>query len=220
MKRYLLIILQTLCVGVCIPLRAQSTTYYCNNKYCIELPNKLELQSSELNSIRNVNTDSNKPRINISTLSRNIIFQQKGLNADIESAYKKYCRVIIQYFKQNRNAPVFGVGDKIVIDKDILYDIYEAANENCLSTGTPLLKLMSKEAISINGFPVIYYSYKRKGVLKENGKRCPPVIVNVYTIYNKYEYVILTFSYREAERENWKGIYKNIIKTFSFTRKY
>ena len=48
----------------------------------------------------------------------------------------------------------------------------------------------------------------------------PPVIVNVYQIYNRYESVILTFSYREAERDMWKSIHNNIMKTFNFIKKY
>ena len=51
---------------------------------------------------------------------------------------------------------------------------------------------------------------------KKNGKRQPPVIVNVYTIFNKYEFVKLTFSYRESEREVWKDIHNSIIKSFTF----
>lgn len=57
----------------------------------------------------------------------NFCDQQKGLNADLKSAYNKYCRVIIEYFK-----------------------------ENCRIYGTPLMKILSTEAIVINGFPVLY----------------------------------------------------------------
>lgn len=63
---------------------------------------------------------------------------------------------------------------------------------------------------------MLYYLYKRKGW---EGKQ-PTVIVNVFRIFNRYENVTLTFSYREAEREMWKSIHDNIIKTFSFTQKY
>ena len=82
------------------------------------------------------------------------------------------------------------------------------------------MKIISTESLVINGFPVLYYSYRRMGWLKDDGKRQPPVIVNVYTIFNKYEFVKLTFSYREAERESWKDIHNSIVKSFTFMHKY
>ena len=205
---------------VCLAVEAQSTIYSCNGKYRIELPNKLELQSSELNSLKNATTQNKKPQINVSTQSGHITFQQKGLNSDIQSAYNKYCRVIIEYFKEDRSDPTYGRGDLIIVDRDALYAVNEAAKENCRISGTPLMKIISTESMAINGFPVLYYSYRRMGWLKDDGKRQPPVIVNVYTIFNKYEFVKLTFSYRETERESWKDIHNNIVKSFTFMHKY
>lgn len=220
MRKIPFITLLILCFVISIMAQAQSTIYSCNGKYRIELPNKLELQLSELNSVRNIAAQNKKSQISISTQSGHITFQQKGLNADVKSAYNKYCRVIIEYFKEDRNDPTFGRGDQIVVDRDVLYTVNEAAKENCRISGTPLMKIISIESMMINGFPVLYYSYRRMGWLKDDGKRQPPVIVNVYTIFNKYEFVKLTFSYREAERESWKDIHNNIVKSFSFIRKY
>jgi len=209
-----------LCFGISIMAQTQSTIYSCNGKYRIELPNILELQSSELNSVSNTVAQNKKPQKNISTQSGHITFQQKGLNADVKSAYSKYCRVIIEYFKEDRSASTYGIGNPVIIDRDILYAINDAAKENCRVSGTPLMKIISTESMVINGFPVLYYSYRRMGWLKDDGKRQPPVIVNVYTIFNKYEFVKLTFSYRESEREMWKSIHNNITKSFLFIRTY
>lgn len=206
----------TLCALFTFNMQGQTTVYSCNGKYCIELPDILELQVSELNNIQCVNIPGKKPQTKIETQSGHIIFQQKGLNDDVQSAYNNYCRVIVEYFKEDRNDPTFATGDNIVIDKDVLYAVNETARQNCEISGTPLIKLISVEGITINGFPVLYYSYKRKGW---EGKK-PPVIVNVFRIFNRYESITLTFSYRESERETWKGIHSNIIKTFKFTRKY
>ncbi len=201
-------------------IHPQSTIYSCNGKYRIELPNKLELQASELNSVRSITGPNKRPQINVSTQSGHITFQQKGLNADVKSAYNKYCRVIIEYFKEDRNNLTYGRGDHVIVDRDILYAVNEAAKENCRISGTPLMKIISTESMRINGFPVLYYSYRRMGWLKDDGMRQPPVIVNVYTIFNKYEFVKLTFSYRETERETWKSIHDNIVKSFTFINKY
>ena len=220
MRKIPFITLLNLCFLISLMAQAQSTIYSCNGKYRIELPNKLELQSSELNSIRNITAQNKKSQINVSAQSGHITFQQKGLNADLKSAYNKYCRVIIEYFKEDRSNPTYGRGDPFVVDRDVLSAVNEAAKENCRISGTPLLKILSTEAIVINGFPVLYYSYRRMGWLKDDGKRQSPVIVNVYTIFNKYEFVKLTFSYREAERENWKDIHNNIMKSFTFMHKY
>lgn len=201
---------------VCTLSAYGQTVYSCNGLYKIELPAKLELQDSELNSVKRVNLQGKKPQVNISTQSGHITFQQKGLNDDVKSAYSKYCRVIVEYFKEDRSDPTFGRGDQIVVDKHVLYFVNQAAEQSCKTSGTPLIKLMSVESMTINGFPVLYYSYKRKGW---EGKQ-PPVIVNVFRVFNRYESVILTFSYRETERELWKDIHNNILKTFSFVRRY
>lgn len=211
-KRLLLLLILSLSIWV----SDAQTIYSCNGKYRIELPSKLELQHSELNSIRKTTSKNNKNHIIISSQAGNIIFQQTGLNDDIQSAYSKYCRIIIEYFKENINEPTFGRGDQIEIDKDVLYAVTEKSKESCSRSGTPFVKLISIQPISINGFPVLYYSYKRKGW---EGTQ-PPVIVNVFRIFNRYESVTLTFSYRESEREIWKSIHENIIKTFSFLNNY
>ena len=195
--------------------RAQ-TIYTYNGKYRIELPDKLELQDSELNTIRRLTVQGNKAQVNVSTSSGHITFQQKGLNADVKDAYNKYCRVIVEYFQEDINEPTFGRGDQIVVDKDLLYMVHESVEENCNRSGTPLIKILSVQPLTISGFPVLYYSYRRKGW---EGKQ-PPVIVNVFRIFNRYESVTLTFSYRQAERETWKSIHDNITKSFRFTKKY
>lgn len=213
-KEKILLLLIAICslVGV----KAQTTIYSCNGLYRIELPAKMELQSSELNSVKKISKQGKKPQVNITTQSGHITFQQRGLNDDVKEAYNKYCRVIVEYFKEDRNDPTFGRGDQILIDREILYAVTEASKESCARSGTPFIKLISVQPLTINGFPVLYYSYKRKGW---EGKQ-PPVIVNVFHIFNRDEGVTLTFSYREAERETWKSIHNNIIKTFSFTKKY
>lgn len=189
----------------------QTMQYSFNGKYSISIPSKLELQYSELNNLTN-----SKQKVSISTPSNKIIFQQKGLNDEEKSAFNKYCRVIVEYFKEERTSPTYGRGDKIVIDREILYAVTEYSKESCAYAGTPFIQLISIEPLSINGFPVLYYSYKRKGW---EGKQ-PPVIVNVFRIFNRYESVTVTFSYREAERELWKSIHNNITKSFCFIKKY
>ena len=210
--RFLAVVLMALS---CLSNEAQ-TIYSYNGKCRIELPDKLELQDSELNTVRRLTTQGNKAQVNVSTSSGHITFQQKGLNADVKDAYNKYCRVIVEYFQEDRNDPTFGRGDQIVVDKDLLYMVHESVEENCNRSGTPLIKILSVQPLSINGFPVLYYSYRRKGW---EGKQ-PPVIVNVFRIFNRYESATVTFSYREAERETWKSIHDNITKSYRFTKKY
>ena len=176
----------------------------------------MELQSSELNRVKRINIQGKSPQVKISTPSNRIVFQQKGLNADIKSAYSKYCRVIVEYYKESRNESVYGRGEQVVIDKNLLYLVNENVKLACKINETPLMKLLTVQPLTINGFPVLYYSYRRQGW---EGKQ-PPVIVNVFQIYNRYESVTLTFSYREAERETWKDIHNYIIKTFDFLHHY
>ena len=176
------------------------------------MPSKLELQDSELNTISN----GNKQQINIKSLANKIVFQQKGLNSEQKAAFSKYCRVIIEYYKEDRNEPAYGRGDQIIVDRDLLYAVHGSVKEACTINKTPLLKFLNIQPLTINGSPVLFYSYRRQGW---EGKQ-PPVIVNVYQIFNRYESVTLTFSYREAERETWKSIHDNIVKSFTFMHKY
>ncbi len=190
----------------------QTIIYSCNGKYKIELPSKVELQESELNNVKRSGTAGS---ITISANSGKIVFQQRGLNSDQKAAYQKYCRIIIEYYKEDRNNSLYGCGDQIVVDRDLLYVVHSSVKEACRINNTPLLKFLTIQPLDINGFPVLFYSYRRKGW---EGK--PAVVVNVYQIFNRYESVTLTFSYREAEREKWKDIHSNIVKTFKFIRKY
>ncbi len=210
MKKYIycLIVYALLLANTAI---GQTMQYSYNGKYTIRIPSKLELQDSELNNLTNRNQ-----QVSISSHSNKIVFQQKGLNAEQKAAYSKYCRVIIEYYKEDRNEPVYGRGDQIVVDRDILYLVHNSVEEACNINHTPLIKLLTIQPLDINGFPVLFYSYKRKGW---EGKQ-PPVIVNVYQIFNRYESVTLTFSYREAERNLLKDIHNNITKSFSFMKKY
>ena len=214
MKKYIycLIVYALLLANTAI---GQTMQYSYNGKYTIRIPSKLELQDSELNNLTNRNQ-----QVSISSHSNKIVFQQKGLNAEQKAAYSKYCRVIIEYYKEDRNEPVYGRGDQIVVDRDILYLVHNSVEEACNINHTPLIKLLTIQPLNINGFPVLYYSYRRMGWLKDDGKRQPPVIVNVYQIFNRYESVTLTFSYRESERNLWKDIHSNITKSFSFIKKY
>lgn len=198
----------------CLVNEAQ-TIYTYNGVYRIELPDKLELQDSELNNVKQIGTKGQKTQININTQSGKIVFQQKGLNDDVKAAYSKYCRVMIEYYKEDSREPVYGRGDQIVVDRVILYSVTESVKEACRRNKTPFIKLMTIQPLTINGFPVLYYSYKRKG-----WENTPPVIVNSYGIFNRYESAVVTFSYREAERENWKSIHDNIMNTFDFTKRY
>ena len=208
-------ILMLFIVVCCFWVSNAQTQYSCNNLYTIKLPSNLELQSSELNTVKRI-TQGKSSQIKINTLADGIIFQQKGLNADEKSAYSKYCRVIIEYFKEDRNEPVYGRGDQIYVDKEIFDFVHETVTERCNASKTPLMKVFTIQPLTINGFPVLYYSYRRKGCEGKN----PPVLVTVYLIYNRYESVKLTFSYREAEREIWNGVHEYIMKSFSFTKKY
>lgn len=194
---------------------AQTTLYQCNNKYKIELSNTLELQSSELNTTSQRKLQGNKTQTNIVSPTNHIVFQQKGLNNNVKTAYNKYCRVLIDYYTEDKREPVYGRGEQVIVDKDIIEYVHKSVNTACTRNRTPLIKLNTIQPISINGFPVLYYSYKRKG-----WENSPPVIVNTFQIFNRYESVVLTFSYRESERELWKSIHTNILRTFTFIKKY
>ena len=214
--RFIIIFLFCVLTLQFLHLHAQSPSYDFNNVCQIELPNKLELQASELNTIKSTSTQQGKKIFKVSSPADRIVFQQTGLNNGVKSAFDLYCRVIIEHQKTSKYNPFYKYGENVVVDKDILLTVNELAEENCRMSGTPFIRLINVQPLKIKGFPVLYYSYKRKGW---EGKK-PPVIVNVYQIFNNLECVIVTFSYREAEKERWKDIHNNIIKTFNFNHRY
>lgn len=187
--------------------------YNYNGYYRITLPNTIELQESELISVTTDSVEGNW--LLIKSNSNRIVFQQKGLNSDSKSAYNKYCRVIIEYFEEDCDNPVFSYGEQIYVTNDLIQILHQNSKTACDMNKTPLIKFSSPQAITINGYPVLYYSYKRRGYANR-----PPVIVNTYIIHNKYESVTITISYRESERNSWKDIHNYIQETFTFNKAY
>lgn len=61
-------------------LNAQNTLYSYNGVFRVALPPKLELQNSELNTIRK-NSVHGEVWVNVTSEAGHITFQQKGLNA-------------------------------------------------------------------------------------------------------------------------------------------
>lgn len=215
MKKIVLILLAAvLMVGMhsC----SQTTVYSYNGLYQIEIPDILELQDSELNELSMTQQLGMKTMVTIMASTEKIVFQQKGLNANDKEAYKQYCRLILNYYKESQDEPTLSKGDFLAVDNDLLLSIYENAKEGCRLSGCPFIKMITVQPLTINGFPVLYYSYKRQGW---QGKQ-PPVIVNTYCIFNRFESVDITFSYREAEQEKWRDIHNYIIQTFTFSKMY
>ena len=212
MKKLFAILLFTLS---CMVNEAQ-TKYIINGKCQIVISDKLEMQDSELNDVEYLKSQGGVPQSIVKSKTNRIVFQQYGLNANMKTAFDKYCRLMVSYYKEDVNYPVYRHGERVTITNDLIKSFYSSALIACDKNKTPLIKFNSPQALTINGFPAIYYSYKRKGY---NGMQ-PPVIVNMYVIYNRYESAIVTFSYRETERELWKDINNCIVSTFSFTKVY
>lgn len=181
--------------------------------YNIALPKTLELQNSELYGIEKEEMQDSTICVRTLSPSNHLVFQQRGLNTNDEFANNQYCRVIINYYKEDK--PVYHQGDQILIGAGMLCHITEMVQDSCRRNNTPFLELLDFQSLTINGFPVLFYSYRREG-----WKGKPPVIVNIYQIFNGYESADLTFSYREAERDNWQNIHNYIIKTFKFSSIY
>lgn len=116
-------------------------------------------------------------------------------------------QVIDHYTCKEEHVPCSG--DKLELDEEYFTNGVIAIQQDCESTQTPLMNIISNDTMTIANSPATKIIYRRQG---NNG--ASPVIVAIYTIFNYNEYVRLTMSFREAEQDIWV---KDLVKArYSF----
>lgn len=187
----------------CFLIQAQ-TTYKLGNIGYITIPNEMELQKGEYKEL--AKEYANKQHIEIDFDNR-IVFQQKGLNEFKQSSFNSnnYTRIIIetQYgsFRNDNNITAQEQKELNIILKSQLSEGLSKIS------GMKLLEWYGISKSNIGGKSAIKFSYKRQ--LNTN----PPVYVVSYIIPKGNKQHLITFSYRENQKDKWQPIYNQILNS-------
>lgn len=140
-----------------------------------------------------------------------VIFQQKGLSRQEESARSQYCRIMIQLIQGNR-------GDFMTTTETEVFD-YEwksAFDEMVKENIGPSAKLIGNYSYrwkNINGANCIQIDYRRTG---SNFDSSIPVVVRMALFQNDDKMVRMVLSYREKEQELWKEDFEIVLNSFKW----
>lgn len=187
------------------------STFQYQDKYSITVPPTMELRRENDTYTQLLNDiQGNIIGFQVTSTSNNrVIFQQAGLSTNKHEYKTKYCRILIDYYTcEEEHVPCSG--DKLELNEEYFTNGVIAIQQNCESTKTPLMTIISNDTMTIANSPATKITYRRQGY---NG--ASPVIVAIYTIFNYNEYVRLTMSFREAEQNMW---IKDLVKAKSSFR--
>ena len=181
------------------------TTFSGKNAFVISIPPSLELQKEN-----DPYTQSLKA-INYTTNDNLIIFQQRGLSQREEEAYKKYCRIMIQYLTGAR-------GDfmKSTETDPLTYEwreIFDEIVDSAIGTAARLMGNYTYKWVLVNGAYCIQIDYRRTGA---NYDTNIPVICRIAIFQNDNKMVKIIFAYRENEADLWRDDLNRVLNSFKW----
>lgn len=191
------------------------STYQYQDKYFITIPPTMELRR-ENDTYTQLLDDIQGNIIGFqvtSTSNNRVIFQQAGLSTNKHEYKTKYCRILIDYYTCEDEHPCSG--DKLELNEEYFTNGVIAIQQDCESTKTPLMTIISNDTMTIADSPATKIIYRRQGY---NG--ATPVIVAIYTIFNYNEYVRITMSFREAEQDIWMQDLIKARKSFKWMQQH
>lgn len=172
-----------------------------NGAFSISVPSSVEL--------RNDYDEYTKllKGIGIAYNSDAVVFQQKGLSAKSPSAYKQYCRIMIQHIVGNKGDFLpYNKTERIDNEtKEFFRGIVDAELGGFKTLEEPTYKW-----IDINGTKAVEIKYRRSGT-DNNTTAC-----TLYLLFNDDEAVKMIVSYREKDKALWLPDFDNIVKTFKW----
>lgn len=180
-------------------------TYQYKDKYSISVPSTMELRRENDTYTQLLNDiQGNIIGFQVTSTSNNrVTFQQADLSTNKHKYKTKYCRILIDYYTcEDEYIPCSG--DKLELNEEYFTNGVIAIQQDCESTKTPLMTIISNDTMTIANSPATKIIYRRQGY---NG--ASPVIVAIYTIFNYDEYVRFTIAFREAEQDIWM---KDLVK--------
>ncbi len=179
------------------------TQYTMESVFSILIPSTVELKKPE-----DAYTKEQR-RLNICHDEDAIVFQQKGLSYFERTALKKYCRILINYFKGD-----YGEFLKATEVGMIDEDTRNVLDQLVASNTRPAARLMGEYSYkwtTVNGAKCLQIDYKRTG---GNFDVTIPVICRIAIFQNDSEMVIMTLAYREKEADLWKTDLEKVFKSF------
>ena len=128
-----------------------------------------------------------------------------------DSIHNSYARIFIQYTKAN-NGDFLDNLDDIDITKDDFKTFCKLLLKTTLGSGK-LIKIRRRNAFLTNKTNMaIDICYQRVGVTETEG----PVTVHNYYLQHTDEAVLITVSYNDKNKEQYKDLF-NIVQTFDWT---
>lgn len=178
------------------------TKYYiANQAFSISVPPIVELRHEYDNYVKKLQ------ELGLSCNTEDIVFQQKDLANNSPEALSHYCRIMIQYSKENENDFPLS-SETFPLDSETraeLRNIVEIELGIYQPIGEPLYKW-----VDINGTKAIEITYHR------TGSKNYTTVCKMYLLFNADEMVKMIVSYREQESDIWLPDLANVIKTFKW----
>ena len=148
-------------------------------------------------------------RLNLNYNGGGVVFQQKGLARQEQSAYNKYCRIMIQYVHGNYGEYLNSTETE-TLDSEWKAVLDQLVSNN-VGTAARLIGSYSYKWTTINGAKCVQIDYRRTG---SNFDVTIPVVCRMAIFQNNNEMVIMTLSYREKEAGLWKADFEKVFKSF------
>lgn len=179
------------------------TTYYGGTSYSIDVPQTVEL--------RNANDSYSQAlkRLNLDYNEGSVVFQQKGLSKQEQSAYNKYCRILITYAHGNYGDYLSSTETEALGSE--WTDVLDEIVEHQIGPGARIMGNYTYKWVTVNGAKCIQIDYRRTGY---NFDPSIPVVCRIAIFQNSNEMVLMVLSYREKESVIWKADFDRVFKSF------
>lgn len=181
------------------------TRYEGGTAYSISVPSTVELRDDKdaySQALRRLNLNYNNGAV---------VFQQKGLSSQKQSAFNKYCRIIIQYYPGEYGGFLASTETE-VFDSEWKETLNQMVHNN-LGPSSRLMGDYTYKWITVNGVKCVQVDYKRTG---SNYDMYNPVICRIAIFQNNNEMVVMILSYREKEAGLWKADFEKVFRSFKW----
>lgn len=183
--------------------------YEIYNAFTLSVPNSVELRK-EFDVYTQEVKDISWHGYKINT--RNLVFQQKGLSENNKEAFQTYCRIIINYEKEDSDDFFYKATEYEELRIEDIRYLQGLAIQECSATGFQVIGQPEVRWIRIEDIFAIETSYVRTGTEGNSTQ------VYKYWLFNGDETTIITLSYRKKDADIWEEDFKNIIRTFKWNR--
>lgn len=181
----------------------------------VDIPPTLELQKGACKILKETVA---KITLDLDLRSQSLTFQQTGLNAFDEEAFRRYARVIFKSYYNKDRLYDFTEEEltpdllKLIEDDEYKKMKKSLAQANRIGESVKLIKWYPVKKVCMNGL----FGY-RVAVLRQSHEH-PPVYVEEYKIGNGHYLHCAIFSYRQNEEAFWKEDYDEIKRRIKFTK--